>query len=80
MKQLKTQLQTVATGFGRRSRQLASGVAASVLLIGSQAHAALPAGVETAVEDAKVDGVALAGLVLAVIIAIAAFKYIRRAL
>ncbi|MDF2077026.1 major capsid protein, partial [Pseudomonas mendocina] len=41
---------------------------------------ALPAGVETAITDAQVDGTTLAGLVLAVIIAIAAFKYIRRAL
>ncbi|MBP8170684.1 MAG: phage coat protein [Pseudomonas sp.] len=80
MNQLKTQLQNVASGFGRRSRQLASGVAASALLIGTHAHAALPAGVEAAVTEAQTDGVALAGLVLAVIIAIAAFKYIRRAL
>ena len=80
MNQLKTQLQNVAAGFGRRSRQLASGVGASVLLIGTQAHAALPAGVETALNDAQVDGVTVAGIVLGVIIAIAAFKYIRRAL
>lgn len=44
------------------------------------AFAALPAGVEAALTDAQTDGVAVAGLVLGVIIAIAAFKYIRRAL
>lgn len=44
------------------------------------AFAALPEGVETALSAAQTDGVAVAGLVLGVIIAIAAFKYIRRAL
>lgn len=54
-------------------------VAASI--VGAQsALAALPAGVETALNDAQVDGVAVAGIVLGIIIAIAAFKYIRRAL
>lgn len=42
--------------------------------------AAVPEGVTTALTDAKTDGVTIAGLVLGVIIAIAAFKYIRRAL
>lgn len=44
------------------------------------AFAALPEGVTEALETAKTDGVAMAGIVLAVIIAIAAFKFIRRAL
>lgn len=46
----------------------------------STAFAALPEGVTTALETAKTDGVEMAGIVLGVIIAIAAFKYIRRAL
>lgn len=48
--------------------------------VANQAHAALPADVTTALDTAQVDGVELAGIVLAIIIAIAAFKYIRRAL
>ncbi|EZH77975.1 hypothetical protein AU05_22290 [Ectopseudomonas composti] len=61
-------------------RRSLGATAAVGLLAVQQAHAALPAGVETAITDAQVDGTTLAGLVLAVIIAIAAFKYIRRAL
>lgn len=54
--------------------------AAVGLLAVQQAHAALPTGVTDALDTAQTDGTTLAGLVLAVIIAIAAFKYIRRAL
>ncbi len=60
-------------------RFLGAGAAAGVLSI-QQAHAALGTDVTTALETAKTDGVAIGGLVLAVIIAIAAFKYLRRAL
>ncbi|MDH1729854.1 major capsid protein [Pseudomonas chengduensis] len=57
------------------------GASAAVgLLAMQQAHAALPTGVTTALTDAQVDGVEVAGIVLGVIIAIAAFKFIRRAL
>lgn len=57
-------------------------VAGSVVTLGAvgQAHAALDADITSALDAAKTDGVAVAGLVLTVIIAIAAFKYIRRAL
>lgn len=54
--------------------------AVSGLLLVQQAHAALPTGVTDALDDAKTDGVTVAGIVLGVIIAIAAFKFIRRAL
>lgn len=54
--------------------------AAVGLLAMQQAHAALPTGVTTALTDAQADGVEVAGIVLGVIIAIAAFKFIRRAL
>lgn len=47
--------------------------------IGS-AMAELPADVTTAIGTAKTDGVQLAGLVLAAIIAIYAFKLVRRSL
>ncbi|MFI8979178.1 major capsid protein [Ectopseudomonas khazarica] len=57
------------------------GASAAVgLLVVQQAHAELPTGVTDAITGAQTDGTTLAGLVLAVIIAIAAFKYIRRAL
>nr|WP_059391978.1 MULTISPECIES: major capsid protein [Pseudomonas] len=57
------------------------GASAAVgLLAMQQAYAALPAGVTTALNEAQVDGVEVAGIVLGVIIAIAAFKFIRRAL
>ena len=57
------------------------GASAAVgLLVVQQAHAELPAGVTTALTDAQTDGVTVAGIVLGVIIAIAAFKFIRRAL
>ena len=54
-----------------------------VALIGlsaQQAFAAVPAEVTAALDAAKEDGVTVAGVVLVVIIAIAAFKFIRRAL
>lgn len=57
------------------------GASAAVgLLVVQQANAALPEGVTTALTDAQTDGVTVAGIVLGVIIAIAAFKFIRRAL
>lgn len=60
-------------------RSLGAAAAIGVLSI-QQAHAALSTDVTTALDTAKTDGVAIGGLVLAVIIAIAAFKYLRRAL
>lgn len=44
----------------------------------SQAFAAVPAEVTTALGDAKTDGIAVAGLVLVAIIAMYAFKLMRR--
>ncbi len=60
-------------------RFLGAGAAVGVMSI-QQAHAALDADITTALETAKTDGMAIGGLVLVVIIAIAAFKYLRRAL
>ena len=60
-------------------RSLGASAAVGLLAV-QQAHAALPAGVTTALTDAQVDGVEVAGIVLGVIIAFAAFKFIRRAL
>jgi len=44
------------------------------------AFAAVDAAVTSALSDAKADGATVGGAVLVVIVAIAAFKYIRRAL
>ncbi len=49
------------------------------LMFGS-AQAAVPASVTTALTDAAADAVTVAGLALAIIVGIAAFKYMRRAL
>lgn len=61
-------------------RRSLGATAALGLLTVQQAHAELPAGVSEALNAAKTDGVEVAGIVLGVIIAIAAFKFIRRAL
>lgn len=52
---------------------------AVVALAPLSAFAAVPTEVTTALGDAKTDSAAVAGLALVVIIAIAAFKYMRRA-
>ncbi|HHG4399036.1 TPA: major capsid protein [Pseudomonas aeruginosa] len=55
-------------------------VLGSVGLLAGQAMAEVPAAATTALTDAQNDGVAIGGTVLGVIISIAVFKYIRRAL
>ncbi|HBO2691751.1 TPA: phage coat protein [Pseudomonas aeruginosa] len=55
-------------------------VLGSVGLLAGQAMAEVPAAATTALTDAQRDGVAIGGTVLGVIISIAVFKYIRRAL
>ncbi|WP_075122788.1 major capsid protein [Pseudomonas aeruginosa] len=55
-------------------------VLGSLGLLAGQAMAEVPAEVTSSLNVAKADGVAVGGVVLGVIIAIAAFKYIRRAL
>lgn len=64
----------------KKLKLVAASVAAPLMVAAGSAFAALPTGVTDALDDAKTDGVAVAGLVLGVVIAIAAFKYIRRAL
>ncbi len=61
-------------------RRVAAPVTAGALALAGAAHAALPAGVETALTDAKTDVMTVGGLVLVVVIAAAAFKLIRRAI
>ncbi|ERI51137.1 hypothetical protein N878_07135 [Pseudomonas sp. EGD-AK9] len=60
-------------------RSLGAAAAIGVLSV-QQAYAALPAEVSTELGTAKTDVVELGGLVLVVLIAAAAFKYMRRAM
>ncbi|QTN44128.1 major capsid protein [Ectopseudomonas mendocina] len=60
-------------------RSLGAAAAVGVLTV-QQAYAALPAEVNTELGNAKTDVVELGGLVLVVLIAAAAFKYMRRAM
>lgn len=62
------------------ARNAAAAVGAGALMLAGQAYAAVPADVTTALEEAKTDAMTVGGLVLVVIIAIAAFKFIRRAI
>ena len=61
-------------------RRSLGAAAATGLMLVQQAHAALPAEAQAALDAAKEDGPKAAAIVLGIIIAIAAFKYIRRAL
>lgn len=56
------------------------GLVGSLTLAAGSAMAAVPADVTTALGDAKTDSLVVAGLALVVIIAIAAFKFMRRAI
>lgn len=54
--------------------------AASAALVAGSAFAEVPASATTAITGAGTDAATIGGLVLVVIIGIAAFKYLRRAL
>jgi len=60
-------------------RQVAAGSAIAMGYAVS-AYAALPPEATAATGDAKADGMELGGLIIGVLIAIAAFKWLRRAL
>lgn len=57
-------------------------VAAAIAALGfvSSAQAALPASVSTSITDVGTDAATIGGLVLVVIVGIAGFKYLRKAL
>lgn len=55
-------------------------VGTALLTLGASAFAAVPAEVTTALGDMKTDSLTIAGLVLVAVIAIAAFKFMRRAI
>ncbi|CAE6888924.1 conserved exported protein of unknown function [Pseudomonas marincola] len=80
MNQLKTQLQNTASNFGRRSRQLTTGVVAGASLIAGSAYAAVPPEATAALDESGTDVGTIGWAVFSVIIAAMAFKYMRRAL
>lgn len=53
-------------------------VPVSLSALAGSVHAAVPANVTTALTDMQSDALAVAGLVLVAIIAVAAFKFMRR--
>ena len=55
-------------------------VGAGLLAVGTSAMAEVPAAVTTALGDAKTDAVMVAGLVIAIVVAVAAFKFMKRAI
>lgn len=61
-----------------QTRRIAQGAAAGALVLASQAHAEVPASVTTALTDMKADALTVAGLVLVAIIAVVAFKFMRK--
>lgn len=58
--------------------RFAAAVGAGSLALASQVHAAVPADVTTALTDMKADALVVAGLVLVAIIAVVAFKFMRK--
>lgn len=67
---------SVAQRFG--AKVSAASTAAFGLM--ASAHAAVPESVTTGLTDAKADALAVGGLVIGIVIAIAGFKYIKRAM
>ena len=79
----ESRFHNVAATANRKSRRMAAkGVAVVSVLAASinSASAAVDAGVTTAIANAGTDGATIGGAVLAVIVGISAFKYLRRAL
>lgn len=60
------------------TRRIAQSASVGALALAGAAHAAVPAEVSTSLTDMKADALTVAGLVLVAIIAIAAFKFMRK--
>jgi hypothetical protein len=67
-----------ATKTNLLSRMGLGSLGAVALTVGSSAHAAIPAEVTTALSSLSTDALTVAGVVLAAIVAIYAFKFIRK--
>lgn len=52
----------------------------SAAALAASAHAAVPANVQTALDNLSADALTVAGIVLAAIVAVYAFKFIRKGL
>lgn len=63
--------------FKRAAKYLVPG---SLLVAAGMAHADVPASVSTSISSGQTDAATVGGLVLGVIVAIAAFKWIRKAI
>ena len=61
-----------------KTRRIAQAAGLGALALASQVHAAVPADVTTALTDMKADALTVAGLVLVAIIAVVAFKFMRK--
>ena len=61
-----------------QTRRFAQAAAGTALTLAGAAHAAVPTEVTTALTDMKADALVVAGLVLVAIIAVAAFKFMRK--
>jgi hypothetical protein len=66
--------------FARVIRSPKTAVSMALATIGGAASAAVPAVVTTALEDLSTDALTVAGVVLAAIVAVYAFKFIRKGL
>ncbi len=62
-----------------KARMVAPALAAGAMAAGS-AHAALPTNVQTALDALSTDALTVAGIVLAAVVAVYAFKFIRKGL
>lgn len=59
---------------------IAAPVTGGMLMLGTSAHAAIPEEVSTALSALSTDALTVAGIVLAAIVAVYAFKFIRKGL
>lgn len=61
-------------------RKLVAPALAAASMVAASAHAAIPTEVETALDNLSADALTVAGIVLAAIVAVYAFKFIRKGL
>ena len=66
--------------FTLQTRRIAQAASAGALALAGSAHAAIPANVQTALDDLSTDALTVAGIVLAAVVAVYAFKFIRKGL
>lgn len=69
---------TIGKAAAGNAKSTGVAIGAGALTLAGQAHAALPAEVSATLAEVKDDGTTLGGLVLVIVIAIAAFKFLRR--